>query len=210
MTKSLKGKLKLPYVHRGHFAKHDSGAITEQGWSVSQMTECPDVRIRIPRRRWPKSWSNIADLLVPIELDIRLQNCALKHSNKGECAELDDMQMAGKNQNMTPMWKKLMTDNDLDEPTSFLDQMNLGCTQRECELNEKKKGETKTPAEFVQSRLWRPPPPPLSPPAMSMRCVLSLAVPGSQGPSTRGGARVRRGTQNQNPEPTPWTLNREP
>ena len=30
-------------------------------------SECPDIWIRIPRHRWPKSWSNIADTVVPLE-----------------------------------------------------------------------------------------------------------------------------------------------
>ena len=37
---------------------------------------------------------------------------------------------------MAPVWKKLMKNVDLDEPTSFLDHVNLGCTQRECKPNE--------------------------------------------------------------------------
>ena len=44
--------------------------------------------------------------------------------------------MAGKKYNMTPMWKKLKKDVDLDEPTSFLDHVYLGCTQRERKPNE--------------------------------------------------------------------------
>ena len=44
--------------------------------------------------------------------------------------------MTGKKQNMAPMWKKLMKTVDLDEPTSFLDHVYLGCTQRECKPNE--------------------------------------------------------------------------
>ena len=28
---------------------------------------CPDVRIRLPRHKWPNSWSNIEDLVVPLE-----------------------------------------------------------------------------------------------------------------------------------------------
>ena len=40
--------------------------------------------------------------------------------------------MAGKRQNLAPMWKKLMKDVDVEEPTSFLDHVDLGCTQREC------------------------------------------------------------------------------
>ena len=39
-------------------------------------------------------------------------------------------------QNMAPMWHKLMNKLDLDEPASFLDDVYLGCTQRECKPNE--------------------------------------------------------------------------
>ena len=34
------------------------------------------------------------------------------------------------------MWQNLMKNVDLDEPTSFLDHVSLGCTQRECKPNE--------------------------------------------------------------------------
>ena len=44
--------------------------------------------------------------------------------------------MAGKKQSLAPMWKKLMKNVDIDEPTSFLDHVYLGCTQRECKPNE--------------------------------------------------------------------------
>ena len=43
--------------------------------------------------------------------------------------------MIGKKQNVAPMWK-LMKNLDIDEPTSFLDHVFLGCTQRECKPNE--------------------------------------------------------------------------
>ena len=46
------------------------------------------------------------------------------------------LKMAGKKQNLAPMWKKLMKNIDLDEPTSFLDHVYLGCTQRECRPDE--------------------------------------------------------------------------
>ena len=48
---------------------------------------------------------------------------------------VDDIKMAGKKK-MAPMWKKLMKNVDIDEPTSFLDQVYLGCTQRERKPNE--------------------------------------------------------------------------
>ena len=34
------------------------------------------------------------------------------------------------------MWKKLKKSVDIDEPTSFVDHVYLGCTQRECKKNE--------------------------------------------------------------------------
>ena len=43
--------------------------------------------------------------------------------------------MAGKKQNMASMWKKILKNVDIDEPTSFLDHVYLGCTQRECKPN---------------------------------------------------------------------------
>ena len=49
---------------------------------------------------------------------------------------VDDIKMAGRQQNVAPMWKKLMKLVDLGEPTSLLDHVHLGCTQRECGPNE--------------------------------------------------------------------------
>ena len=48
---------------------------------------------------------------------------------------VDDIKLAGKKQNLDPMWKLLNKEVDLGEPTSFLDHENLGCTQRQCEMN---------------------------------------------------------------------------
>ena len=48
---------------------------------------------------------------------------------------VDDIKMAGKKQNTAPMWQQLMKDVDLEEPTSFLDHVFSGCTQRECKPN---------------------------------------------------------------------------
>ena len=45
--------------------------------------------------------------------------------------------MDGKKQNSAPMWKKLMKNVDVEEPTSCLDHVYSGCTQRECNTNEK-------------------------------------------------------------------------
>ena len=43
--------------------------------------------------------------------------------------------LAGKKQNLDPMWKVLNKEDDLGEPTSFLDHENFGCTQRQCQTS---------------------------------------------------------------------------
>ena len=48
---------------------------------------------------------------------------------------VDDIKLAGKKQNIDPMWKVLNKDVDSSEPTSLLDHENLGCTQRQCEIS---------------------------------------------------------------------------
>ena len=48
---------------------------------------------------------------------------------------VDDIKLAGKKQNIDPMWKVLNEEVDLGEPTSFLDHVYLGCTQRQCETS---------------------------------------------------------------------------
>ena len=47
----------------------------------------------------------------------------------------DDIKLAGKKPNLDPMWKVLNKEVDLGEPTSFMDHVYLGCTQRQCEIN---------------------------------------------------------------------------
>ena len=48
---------------------------------------------------------------------------------------VDDIKLTGKKQNVDPMWKVLNKEVDLGEPTSFLDHVYLGCTQRKCEIS---------------------------------------------------------------------------
>ena len=48
---------------------------------------------------------------------------------------VDDIELAGE-KIKKPMWKQLMKKVDFGEPTSFLDNVYLGCTQRECKTNE--------------------------------------------------------------------------
>ena len=39
--------------------------------------------------------------------------------------------------NVEPMWKRLMKQVDLETPTQFLDHVSLECTQRECKPDKK-------------------------------------------------------------------------
>ena len=48
---------------------------------------------------------------------------------------VDDIKLAGKKQNIDPMWKVPNKEVDLGEPTSFLDHVYLVCTQRHCEIS---------------------------------------------------------------------------
>ena len=48
---------------------------------------------------------------------------------------MDDLKLAGKKHIIDPMWKLFNKEVDLGEPTSFLDHVYLGCTQRQCEIS---------------------------------------------------------------------------
>ena len=64
--------------------------------------------------------------------------CLFCHRKQGLLlsVNVDDTKMSGRKQNLSPMWKKWMKLVDLGEPTSFLDHVYFGCTQRECKPNE--------------------------------------------------------------------------
>ena len=126
-------------------------------------SECPDIWIRLPRHKWPKSWSSVEDPVVLLERNLyghpvagllwerqfekgllkhgweKIPNweCLFVHREKGLFLSVyvDDKKLAGKKQNLDPMWKVLNKEVDLGEPTSFLDHENLGCTQRQCEMS---------------------------------------------------------------------------
>ena len=63
--------------------------------------------------------------------------CLFVHRQKGLFLSVyvDDIKLAGKKQNIDPMWKLLNKEVDMGEPTSFLDHVYLGCTQRHCEIS---------------------------------------------------------------------------
>ena len=48
---------------------------------------------------------------------------------------VDDIELAGKKQNIDLMWKVLNKEVDLGETTPFLNHVYLGCTQRQCEIS---------------------------------------------------------------------------
>ena len=48
---------------------------------------------------------------------------------------VDDVKLAGKKENINPMWQVLNKEVALGEPTSFLDHENLACTQRQWEIS---------------------------------------------------------------------------
>ena len=121
-------------------------------------SECPDIRIRLPRHKWHKSSSSMEDPVVPVERNLyghhlaglfwerqfekillkygweKVPNweCLFVHREKGLFLSVyvDDIKLAGKKQNLDPMWILPNKEVDLGEPTSFLDNVYLGCTQR--------------------------------------------------------------------------------
>ena len=110
--------------------------------------------IRPPRHKWPKSWSSMEDPVVPLERNLcghllagllwerQFEKILLKHGREKilnwEClfvhrgkglflsVYVDDIKLAGKKQNINPMWKVLNKEVDLGEPTSFLGSCILG------------------------------------------------------------------------------------
>ena len=126
-------------------------------------SECPDIWMRLPKYKWPNSWTSMEDPVVPLERNLyghplagllverqfekvllkdgwqKVPNleCLLVNREKGLLLSVyvDDLKLAGKKQNIDPTWKVLMKDVDLEEPASFLDHVYLGCAQRDCQIS---------------------------------------------------------------------------
>ena len=128
-------------------------------------SECPDIWIRLPRHKWPKSWSSMEGPVVPLERnryghllaglpwERQFEKVLLEHGRENvsnwecffvHCAKKKSfsylcMWMTSnwleRKQNIDPMWKVLSKEDDLGEQTSFLDHVYLGCTQRQCEIS---------------------------------------------------------------------------
>ena len=101
--------------------------------------------IRLPRQKWPKSWSSMEDPVVPLERNLyghplagllwerqfekillkygweKVSNCEcfFVHREKGLFLSVyvDDIQLAGNKQNINPMWNALNKEVELGEPT---------------------------------------------------------------------------------------------
>ena len=127
-------------------------------------SECPDVWIRLPRQKWPKSWANIEDPVVPLELNLYghplaglLLGKTIRRSfirtwmgkvPNWECLSIRSSKTTAYCQYMwmTSKWwqeaeygfhvEQLLRNVDIDEPTSFLDHVYLGCAHRQCKPNE--------------------------------------------------------------------------
>ena len=126
-------------------------------------SECPDIWSRPPRHKCPTSWSSVEDPVVLLERNLHCYfsggliwerqfekillkhgwekvpnwECLFVHREKGLflLVYVDDIKLAGKKQNLDPMWKVLNKEVDLGEPSSFLGHVYLGCTQRQCEIS---------------------------------------------------------------------------
>ena len=110
-------------------------------------SECPDIWIRLPRHKWPKTWSSMEDPVVPFERNLyghplagllwerQFEKILLKHGwekvSNWEClfvdrekgfflsVYVDDIKLAGKKQNIDPMWKVLNKEVDLERTYIF-------------------------------------------------------------------------------------------
>ena len=143
-------------------------------------SECPDIWLCLPKHKWPTSWSSMEDPVVPLERNLyghplagllwerQFEKILLKHGwekiPNWEClfvhrekrlflsVYVDDKKLAGKKQNLDPMWKLLNKEVDLGDPTSFLDHVYLGCTQRQCEISKNTVDNYRT---MFESRIFR-------------------------------------------------------
>ena len=108
----------------------------------SPKSECPEILdtspttqvAKILAKHWTRAscrkdnWRKFRwdmDGKVPNEECLFVHNCSYRFT-----------WMTSGKQNLSSMWKKLMKLMDLGEPTSFIDHVHLGCTQRECKPND--------------------------------------------------------------------------
>ena len=132
-------------------------------WLRLPKKECCQVWTRLPPSRRPNNWDTIEEPVVPLERNLyghllagqlwerefvkvllghgwekfQIGNAFIVNREKGLLLSVyvDDFKLAGKKQNIDRMWNVHMKELDLGEPTSFLDHVFLGWTQRECETS---------------------------------------------------------------------------
>ena len=116
-----KGRVAL----RGDTVKEDSGSnavFTEQGSSALQMTAAKVMDLYghpLARLLWKRQFEKV--LLTYAWKKFRIGNAYSFTEKKGLFLSvyMDDIKLAGKKQNIDPMWKLLNKEVDSAEPTSF-------------------------------------------------------------------------------------------
>ena len=114
------------------------------------MEDAPKL-MRVPQSECPDIWTRIEDPVVPPEQNLcghplagllwerQFKKILLKYGwekvSNWECLFVNRVELAGKKQNVNPMWNVLNKEVDLGEPTSCLDHVYLGCTQRKFEIS---------------------------------------------------------------------------
>ena len=83
---------------------------------------------------WKAIWENpiAARLVKSFQLKMLIRTPPKRVNSSS--VYVDDIKLAGKKQNIDPIWK-VLKEVDLGEPTSFLDHVHLGCNQRQCEIS---------------------------------------------------------------------------
>ena len=127
-------------------------------------SECPDIGIRLPRHILPKSWSSMEDPVVSLERNLyghllagllwerQFEKILLKYGwekvSNWECLFVHrekriilicvcgcQKNWLERNKTLIRCGKYSIKKVDSGEPTSFLDHVYLGCTQRQCEIS---------------------------------------------------------------------------
>ena len=107
-------------------------------------SECPDMCIRLPRHKWPKSWANIEDPVVHLGRNLYghhwlgcygKDNSKKRYYNMGGSTELGMYVRSSKTEVISQfMW---LTSKWLERSRKWnMASCMFGCTQRECKPNE--------------------------------------------------------------------------
>ena len=142
-------KVSTPCSDDHHFKKEELETVGEMSNVCSQIVLKCLYLARLGRRfffwsvnrlaRAATKWTRTCESFLRTWMgEVPNRVCMFVHRKQGLLLSenVDDIKMTGKEQNLAPTWKKKMKNVDLDEPTSFLDHVYFGCTQRECKPNE--------------------------------------------------------------------------